>query len=434
MSTKKIKKNKRKKLIFKIFVLLMMYVAIEIMALLYYGITKDKMFSFSQMQAYRQKVIEDPHFFSYNNNSEKIVHKIDPQSIHPYLGYVRDAAKLEDTSPYGFLGENTPFVKKTKDNLVVGVFGGSFAMGVSRRRETFVTMLKKISQFKDKEIIIQPLTLGGYKQPQQLMTLSYFLSLGVHFDVVINIDGFNEVALPLSDNIPKKIHPLYPRLWFTRFKKSFNSELLKMMTRSQMQLDKRCEWAKTFSGFFTDFNVSLNVIYQIYDEKYHNIWNKMQNDLANYTVSDVKNMEYDVSGPPFDYENKSLLFDTVIENWFNSSLQMNHLCAANHMEYFHFLQPNQYVPGSKKMTEKEKKIAFYRDESHPYCQGVLQGYPLLIEKGKELKARDIPFYDLTRIFVDEDEILYADSCCHLNERGYDLIIEEIVRKMSEKMK
>ena len=42
-----------------------------------------------------------------------------------------------------------------------------------------------------------PLCLSheGYKQPQQLLVLSYFLSIGQTFDLVVNIDGFNEVAL-----------------------------------------------------------------------------------------------------------------------------------------------------------------------------------------------------------------------------------------------
>ena len=46
------------------------------------------------------------------------------------------------------------------------------------------------------------LALGGMKQPQQLLALEYFLSLGASFDVVINLDGFNEIALPYSENLP----------------------------------------------------------------------------------------------------------------------------------------------------------------------------------------------------------------------------------------
>src|SRR4030095_13628597 len=40
----------------------------------------------------------------------------------------------------------------------------------------------------------------GYKQPQQLLVLSYFLSIGQTFDLVLNIDGFNEVALGSLNN------------------------------------------------------------------------------------------------------------------------------------------------------------------------------------------------------------------------------------------
>ena len=42
-----------------------------------------------------------------------------------------------------------------------------------------------------------PLCLSheGYKQPQQLLVPTYFLSIGQVFDLVVNIDGFNEVAL-----------------------------------------------------------------------------------------------------------------------------------------------------------------------------------------------------------------------------------------------
>ena len=40
----------------------------------------------------------------------------------------------------------------------------------------------------------------GYKQPQQALVLAYFLSIGQPFDLVINIDGLNEVALSPLNN------------------------------------------------------------------------------------------------------------------------------------------------------------------------------------------------------------------------------------------
>ena len=49
--------------------------------------------------------------------------------------------------------------------------------------------------FKDRELVPLCLSHEGYKQPQQLLVLAYFLSIGQPFDLVVNIDGFNEVAL-----------------------------------------------------------------------------------------------------------------------------------------------------------------------------------------------------------------------------------------------
>src|SRR6185436_13391576 len=49
--------------------------------------------------------------------------------------------------------------------------------------------------FSGKEIVPLCFSHEGYKQPQQLLVLAYFLSIGQPLDLVVNIDGFNEVAL-----------------------------------------------------------------------------------------------------------------------------------------------------------------------------------------------------------------------------------------------
>jgi hypothetical protein len=76
------------------------------------------------------------------------------------------------------------------------------------------------------------------------------------------------------------------------------------------------------------------------------------------------------------------------------------------MRYYHFLQPNQYLSGSKPMSEAEKRVAIQAD--HPYRQGVETGYPLLIRNGRALKEQGIPFYNLTGIFKDYPEAIYID--------------------------
>jgi len=43
------------------------------------------------------------------------------------------------------------------------------------------------------------------------MRLNYLLALGARFDLFINLDGFNEVALPPAENIPKGVFLFFPR-------------------------------------------------------------------------------------------------------------------------------------------------------------------------------------------------------------------------------
>ena len=57
---------------------------------------------------------------------------------------------------------------------------------------------------------------------------------------------------------------------------------------------------------------------------------------------------------------------------------LDRLCRGRGVSYYHFLQPNQYLAGSKPILEDEKQIAIV--EGHPYGQGVARGYPLLIRR------------------------------------------------------
>ena len=54
--------------------------------------------------------------------------------------------------------------------------------------------------FKDREIVPLCFAHEGYKQPQQALVLAYFLSIGQAYDLVVNIDGFNDVALAALNN------------------------------------------------------------------------------------------------------------------------------------------------------------------------------------------------------------------------------------------
>ena len=122
------------------------------------------------------------------------------------------------------------------------------------------------------------------------------------------------------------------------------------------------------------------------------------------------------------------MYDALAGTWAESSYQMHVLAQGRGTRYFHFLQPNQYLEGTKPMGDEERRIAIL--ESHPYLRSVKLGYPRLQDLGRELRSRGVDFVDLTRVFADNLDVLYRDNCCHLNEDGRRLVMAAIGEAIS----
>ena len=94
-----------------------------------------------------------------------------------------------------------PVARASDRQLLVGIFGGSVgAWFCEVGADRLAARLAAAPAFRGRDVVPLCFSHEGYKQPQQLLVLSYFLSIGQAFDLVINIDGFNEVAMsPLND-------------------------------------------------------------------------------------------------------------------------------------------------------------------------------------------------------------------------------------------
>ena len=132
--------------------------------------------------------------------------------FHPYVGYVLRATREGD-----YIGETNwkannrgfhnlfsdkndaccdyPYVPD-KGEIVMGVFGGSVGSGFALSAQISGTFdkLGNLPEWRGKKVRVLNFALPGFKQPQQLMTLAYFLNMGQHFDIIVNIDGFNEAV------------------------------------------------------------------------------------------------------------------------------------------------------------------------------------------------------------------------------------------------
>jgi hypothetical protein len=370
------------------------------------------------------------------------------EALHPYFGITHKAGYPFDipealrperprppmaTNNYGFVATSDYPVARTSDRqFVIGIFGGS--VGVWFCGVGVPTLLDELAQhpfFRDRELVPLCFSHEGYKQPQQLQVLSYFLSLGQPFDLVINIDGFNEVALSsINDErgidiaMPSTQHlePLVNLVnRFTLTPEKLQS--LAAIGRDRATLARIDGW-RTGSNRepalsrFARHSAALYIVLERYAgfvraryERERVAFDQLPSNPSGNSIIEVVPRTEDVS---------AALFDRVARNWAQASVLMRDMLAAKNIPYVHVLQPNQYFT-TRRFGEDESRVAI--NPASPFKQGAEAGYPALVTGPGPalLKDQGVRFLDGTRIFDAESAPVYIDDCCHYTRRGYELL-------------
>ncbi len=337
--------------------------------------------------------------------------------LHPYIGFTfepgstlttRDGSPLQ-YSRFGFFGED-PVFERAPGEIIVAIGGGSVAGGLWHRGgDTLRATLQADPRFQGKTIRLQSFALGGFKQPQPLNTLVYLLALGAKFDVWIELDGFNEIALPLAENAPSGIPTDYPRDWRRLSRSGVSSSELGIRAEIyalRRDRERRRVLAAQSPWVFSAFIAAC--------------WDTADRRSAARIAEMAASLA--ATAPQSEAPNENEVLHESVTVWKNASIQMARLCAANGIAYYQFIQPNQYFPATKTFSEEEQRTALAKGGYQPPAE---KGYPLLVAAGEELREQGVPVFDLTTIFRDEPRTIYRDSCCHLNELGNDLLARRI---------
>ena len=255
------------------------------------------------------------------------------------------------------------------------------------------------------------------------------LSLEAEFDILINIDGFNEVALPIAENVPNNVAPIFPRSWHVKIARIQNPNVTKLIGHTVHLKIEQQQRARFFSRF--PLRYSLVAIL---------VWKNGHDATSEEIVADYERLNrlvrddisHGAAGPEFEFADRAQLNRHCVLLWSRSSVLLNQLCEANGIAYYHFLQPNQYVPDAKPMSYTEKTIAL--NPENPYRRPALDCYPLLIAEGKNLSAQGVRFNDLTDVFADHPESLYVDDCCHFSKQGDSILAKRIASVIREDQK
>ena len=369
------------------------------------------------------------------------------ERLHPLFAYVlkQDAFTHPESglkvNNYGFFSAyDYPFVKTKENQYVIGVFGGSVANDFaynsfidSLQGKGFVGYLKeRIPALKDKEIIVLNFAGGGYKQPQQLLILNYFLAVGQEFDMVINIDGFNEVALSNLNN-QGQIDVNMPSIQHVQPLAGLANSDMSVM-RSMVNIsDLKNQLLK---GIKNLEKCSLATCYSWNYFKVQNIFKQYQQEVVKYDRQIADNSKELGTNDTLVFFTKmpevladDVAFEQMASTWYESSLAMHQITTDKNIEYFHVIQPNQYYKTNRVFSQDEKNIAIIPD--HPYSTGVVKGYPLLLGKAEDLKKQGVNVFSALEVLDDEPGLVYRDACCHYNEKGQAILFDAVAGAIAE---
>jgi hypothetical protein len=404
--------KKSKKLIFTALMVLIVIICIEGLARLAYFVKYKHNYNVTQMY----------NFVKYSNYgiNDAFVMWWDQEIIHPYLGFVYDFNdEQQNKETYGFPTTGPPLIKREPGKLNVVLLGGSVAQSMGKVMEEAFRRVCRVSP--------NVVTLGfaGYKQPQQVLALAYFLSLGAEYDLIINLDGYNDIVLPFTDNYSVGVNPFFPRNWNLRVSRRPSKKLLAVIGKVRYLRDLKEENQEALASSPFKRSAVFGLLKMAQFNKINSNINESTRQLIKVQQEEVKRFE--ATGPFVKYKDIHELYNDAAAVWERGSVLLDQLARENRMEYYHFLQPNQYVKGSKALTEEERRLAY--SVGLMWSQTAIIGYPILIKQGGKLLARNIKFFDATRVFAKEKGTVYLDVCCHYNQHGKEVLAAYMMDKI-----
>lgn len=368
--------------------------------------------------------------------------------VHPFLGWIRRPGvevKLESrplpifppeqgpsawalnqrrANVFGYLSHWNDYRDVPRDRFAIGVFGGSVAgQLVDVAGDAFRDALRERLPGLGASIEILNFGSGGYKQPQQLMALAEMATLGVPLDLVVTLDGFNELVFGMLDAQAGR-NPIFPSSTHLRPTIDLSMGLssrrevelsgrIAFETRRAVEIPREIEASR-----FLRRSELLRTLGGARSLRHEAEAARLESELQQHASRDARTSSSIASLPDACLDQPPTCLDRVVELWANASTAMEGIARSMGARYVHALQPNQYVDGSKSLNAEELEFAVRDFHGSHWVQ---VGYPALRERGRQLDAAGVRFYDLSGIFSGHDETIYRDSCCHMNAHGYRIL-------------
>ena len=341
--------------------------------------------------------------------------------VHPYLGYDFPTTAVQ------LGGELERYSERDPERLRVLLLGGSVA-GIFGRLggERLIENLEASPVLQGREVDLLQYGRGGFKQPQHLLRTAQLFAFGIQPDLVINLDGFNEVALG-TNNVSSGMFPGYPSFshWLPLVSSSDEKgELIDAFAavrgasrRYEAALDELLASPLRASAAYALLKTRRIERLQVAQGAAREVY---------FAMIESADLDPTLLGPKFEGGRREAT-QLATKIWFDASIQLQRLCEANQVAYLQVLQPTLWDRGAKPVTALEReKCALPKH----WETGVYHGYPLLRQGGQLLSARGVEFLDASRIFAEVEDTLYYDAC-HFGQKGNELLADLIAASALE---
>lgn len=347
-----------------------------------------------------------------------------PRELHPFFGFTYEGESARyHTNNMGFLADVDVPYQKQRGEFVVGVFGGSVAADLrlpepKAALERQLGDLVRAKGYDNVRVIV--FAEGGWRQPATGFSWLYYEH---GLDMAIFLDGFNEIGhLPMTGagvgDYPWDFPP--PNVWRPLAQRGDTME--QMLAEQQLGDLRRLEVRAT--GLASRGLLARSMLV-------HMCWRaaisvlERRVDALSARMGEGGTRHYrGFLGPRRGLEQGWDLFFERYARFVEDCYQVGRIRAK---PVAHFIQPNQYLAGSKPYSSVEREVALARAPTSGKRVGLF--YPYLARMVAALRERGVPSEDLSWMFAADSETRYKDSCCHLNDSGMIAIVDEMVRRI-----
>jgi len=371
--------------------------------------------------------------------------------LHPFLGYAGnprhergliDAVYLHRIFPgepsgyyrrnqrinsHGFPSEHGDYAA-LEGGFHVGIFGGSMAEQLASVGGEALIERLSIRLPERRPVRVLNFAIGGYKQPQQLIALALAALQGIRLDVVVNLDGFNEVALSGADAeaghdplFPSRAHYL-PLLELRDPERASEDLILGLAGAIDARRAAEAWRARCRERGLCASELARALVGRLV------LWHRAR------AASLEEAARSGPAGPARSWRScldrgdpSEACRERIADLWEEGSLAMAAIARRLGAQYVHALQPNQYVEGSRTLTPRERAIAY--NPQNERSRHARAGYPLLRQRIPGMAERGVEVLDLTGLFGELEEDVYVDVCCHTNLLGTEMLARAIADRV-----